>query len=105
MGVSQLPQGIKLTKKGLMKFDVNGRARKNWVSEFKHKSRKFLKKECELCGSKENLTIHHKEPVTSHRGILKQIRTVEELNYRVLNEENCQTLCRKCHDKVHGFIK
>jgi len=101
--VLQVPQGIKLTNKGLMKFDVTGRARKNWVTAFKKKSRRFLKSKCERCGDKKNLTIHHKKPVTCYNGILREIRTLEELNYRVLTKDNCQTLCRRCHDLEHGF--
>lgn len=105
MNNQKVPQGIKLTKRGLMKFDIKGRARKNWVKQYKNKSRKFLKSKCERCGSKTNLTIHHIEPVTAHNGILRELRTLEELNYRVLNPKNCMTLCRTCHDKEHGFIK
>jgi len=100
---NKVPQGIKLTKKGLVKFDVTGRARKNWIVQFKKKSRRFLKNKCERCPSKTNLTIHHKKKVTCHNGFLREVRTLEELNYRVLTQDNCMTLCRDCHDKEHGF--
>ena len=105
MGIqNKTPQGIKLTKKGLMKFDVTGRARKNWIKAFKLKSRRFLKNKCERCPATKDLTIHHKKPVTCHNGILRELRTLEELNNRVLNPDNCETLCRRCHDYEHGFI-
>ena len=82
------PQGIKLTKKGLMKFDVTGRARKNWITEFKKKSRRFLKNKCERCPEIKQLTIHHIDPVTCNNGILQKLKTVEELNYKALNPED-----------------
>ena len=103
--MNQIPQGIKLTKKGLMKFDITGRARKNWISSFKLKSRRFLKKKCERCPSTKNLTIHHIKHVTCHNGVLRELRTLDELNFRVLNKDNCMTLCRDCHNNEHGFTK
>lgn len=50
------------------------------------KSRRFLKSNCEECGSKDNLTIHHIVPLS------KEI---------IIEEENCQTLCRLCHNQIH----
>ncbi len=102
---NQVPTGIVLTKKGLIKFDVTGRARKNWITAFKRKSRRFLKPKCERCLARKNLTIHHKKPVTCHNGVLREIKTLEELNYRVLTAENCETLCRDCHDIEHDMVK
>lgn len=43
---------------------------------------------CEICGTTKNLTIHHKEKVSQHPEL-------------IFDEENCQVLCRKCHDEVH----
>lgn len=49
----------------------------------------FIEKEkCEKCGSKENLTKHHKIPYA--RGGTD-------------DPSNIQILCRDCHDKVHGI--
>ncbi len=101
----KISQGIKLTKRGLMKFDVIGRARKNWITDFKKKSRRFLKNKCEKCLETKQLTIHHIDSVTCTNGILQKIKTLEELNYKVLNPNNCMTLCRNCHDKEHNFVK
>ena len=40
---------------------------------------------CQICGSKENLEIHHK-------------------NYTDFSIENCQLVCRNCHrHKIHNF--
>lgn len=100
----KVPQGLVVTKKGIVKFDVKGRKRKNWISLYKNKSRRFLKEKCEICGRKDNLTIHHIKPISCNNGILKEVRTLDELNFRVLNPENLQTLCRRCHDFKHGFI-
>lgn len=44
---------------------------------------------CQLCGSKENLEVHHKKSYAKYA----RLRTVVS---------NGITLCQKCHDKVHG---
>ena len=57
---------------------------------------------CELCGSAKNLTFHHTRPK-------EKKYTISDLMYyhpnltekQFLNELNqCQLLCRDCHDKV-----
>lgn len=48
-------------------------------------ARRFLKKECEECGTTEKLTIHH-----------------VDLNWRNNNQENLMTLCNKCHSNWHA---
>jgi len=73
----------------LVKYS-NGRKRKNWKAYYRQKSRKFLKNKCEKCGSKKNLTIHHKIPI--ERAI-------------IITKENCITLCRECHNKIHGIYR
>lgn len=45
-------------------------------------------KSCEICGTNKNLTIHHKEEISNHPE-------------KMFDEENCQIVCRKCHDKIH----
>lgn len=50
--------------------------------------RKNIKKACEMCDSKYRLEIHHNIPVESNIDLL-------------LNPDNIQTLCRKCHQKIH----
>ena len=55
--------------------------------------RRILKEEimkgyCEKCGSKKNLTIHH----------IKKVAEYPELKN---NPDNCITLCKKCHQKIH----
>lgn len=44
----------------------------------------FLKANCELCGTAEKLSIHHKDR-----------------NWRNNNPENIQTLCNSCHTSLH----
>lgn len=100
-----MERGFRLTNKGLQKFDATGRARKNWVHEFKNKSRRFLEKYCERCNSRDNLTIHHIKKVGGANGILRDIKSVEELRRRVLDPDNCMTLCRECHDIEHEIVK
>lgn len=47
---------------------------------------------CEICGTDKNLTIHHKDETSKHPE-------------KMFDEENCQILCRRCHDKIHGIKK
>jgi len=70
----------------LVKYS-HGRKRKNWKNYYRQKSRKFLKKKCEKCGTKKNLTIHHKIPIETAI---------------IITKENCITLCNFCHNKIHG---
>jgi hypothetical protein len=46
--------------------------------------RKFKKNECEICGSKENLIVHHKDEDRANN-----------------NKNNLKTLCERCHKKGH----
>lgn len=53
--------------------------------------RKCLKRdnyECQNCGSKENLHVHH-------------IKSVDEFPLLATRKENGETLCRECHNNVH----
>ena len=50
--------------------------------------RKFLKDGCELCGSKKNLLVHHKDKDRHNN-----------------NLSNLQTLCESCHNKVHNNVR
>jgi 5-methylcytosine-specific restriction endonuclease McrA len=49
--------------------------------------RRFLKEECERCGSTDSLIIHH----------------VDE-NRRNNKPDNLETLCRSCHSKEHNIV-
>lgn len=49
----------------------------------------FRKCECEACGKRKDLELHHKKLLSEY----------PELK---LVESNLITLCKKCHDKVHG---
>lgn len=93
--------GIKKISKGLVKYDSRGRMRRHWVKALKKKSRRFLKENCEECGTEKNLTIHHKKQITGGSGIVKGVSSYDELMRLILDEKNCQTLCRGCHDNVH----
>ena len=46
---------------------------------------------CELCGSTENLHVHHK--------------TYENHGYEHLHLDDLQCLCKECHIKVHNELK
>lgn len=43
---------------------------------------------CQKCGTPKNLTIHHKEFVRDNPS-------------KIYDKDNCITLCRKCHTKLH----
>lgn len=80
--------GFQIDNNGfLAKYTEYGRRRKHWKSSCRGKSRQFLKENCETCGlgyRESELTIHHKIPLR---------------HAIVITEENCQTLCRPCHDE------
>lgn len=84
-----IKKGFRIENGRLEKYTIEGRKRKNWKSNHRGKSQKFMKEKCEKCGSTENLTIHHVIPLSKNV---------------IISEKNCSTLCRKCHDKVHGMI-
>ena len=48
---------------------------------------------CVFCGSKKNLTIHHKD----NNGIHKMEKGLPMNN----NIDNLEILCRKCHGYIH----
>ena len=77
--------GFRVESGILVKYS-HGRKRKNWKSQYREKSRrKYLMSVCEICGSKQNLTIHHTIPLS------KKI---------LIDEKNCKTLCLSCHSKI-----
>ena len=89
--------GFRTEGNKLVKYS-NGRQRKHWKSSYRHRSRFYLKSNCEnkKCTTIHNLTIHHKIALSS-------AKTEEEL--RILcEEENCKTLCDDCHKAVEYQI-
>ena len=64
-----------------------GRARKN-IDSSGQLRKKFITVEsvCEICGSKENLEVHHKTPIV--------------LGGKS-NDENIEVLCESCHSRLH----
>lgn len=81
------PTGLTYENGVLVKYTSYGRKRKNWKQDYRERSRNKLKhiKHCQLCGSTENLTIHHKTPLCKKVDI---------------SRENLIKVCRICHDKV-----
>jgi hypothetical protein len=57
-------------------------------SGFHTKARKFIKQNCESCGSDKKLDVHH----IDH-------------NWKNNAPENLKTLCRSCHMKLHWEIR
>lgn len=87
------PTGLKYENGFLVKYTSYGRKRRNWKQDYRKRSRKRLShiKICEVCGSIENLTVHHKTPLSKRVDI---------------SRENLIKVCRDCHDKVeNGEVK
>lgn len=74
----------------LQAFTASGRKRRWWKAEFRLRAKKYKKAACERCGAKEDLTVHHKVPLS------------QEIN---LFPENIETLCTLCHRETHGYVK
>lgn len=58
-------------------IDSSGRLRKKFIT---------VESVCEICGSKENLEVHHKTPIV--------------LGGKS-NDENIEVLCESCHSRLH----
>jgi 5-methylcytosine-specific restriction endonuclease McrA len=60
---------------------------------------------CEICDSNKDLTFHHTLPKRKQFTISDLISHHSDITVRqFLRELNqCQLLCRHCHDKVHGI--
>lgn len=72
--IAKTPKSKARTDKGYDKFRKSVLERDNYT--------------CQVCGSKENLEVHHKKPYAKY---IKLRTTVS----------NGITLCEKCHDKAH----
>lgn len=58
----------------------------HWI-HFRNETYKFFRNKCQVCGSKENINIHHK--------------TYENRGRETFNDVIC--LCHECHEKFHGI--
>lgn len=78
---------------------IKGENLKSFKSSLKIKEeqKKYLKNKCEICGSKDELTIDHKIPITFYETFGDR----KDAEY----PENYQTLCFSCNsDKAHKLI-
>ena len=87
-------QGFRTENGRLVKYTKDGRKRNHWLNHFRHISRRHLKEECEnrKCFAVEKLTIHHKIALNTAK--------TEKRLMKLCEEENCQTLCQKCHTEL-----
>lgn len=71
----------------LVKYTSYGRKRRNWKQDYRKRSRKKLRniKICEKCGAIEDLTVHHKTPLSKKVDI---------------SVKNLEKLCKPCHEKL-----
>lgn len=56
---------------------------------------------CQLCGSYQNLTMHHINPGDKKIDITQIIVHHGSITQLVIELEKCAVLCRRCHDKLH----
>jgi len=71
--------------------------------------KKHQKKNCEICGSEYNLTVHHCEKHFLEIATEFYNSDIEKTtpNWKVYHEKNSkfQTLCKKCHSSTHGDVQ
>lgn len=91
-------RGFRIKNGRLYKFTKDGRKRKNWKSHYRKLSKKHLKDKCEnrRCSTIHNLTIHHKIPLSSAKS--------EKDLIKLCGANNCQTLCKTCHEELEHRI-
>lgn len=94
-----IKKGFRIENGNLVKYTNDGRKRNNWKNHYRHLSKKFLKDKCEnrRCNTIHDLTIHHKKALST-------AKTEKELRELCENEDNCQTLCEKCHGELERRI-
>lgn len=85
-----------------IKNTISGKKAKRKAIEEGRNLIKNIKKNgsCKICGTKENLTFHHRDPKIKKCNVNSwKIR----YNVRVIWEEinKCDILCEKCHRKIH----
>ena len=97
-----LDQLIHLARKQDMETEFNSRTKRNqfyWSSEWRKLKHSVLKRdhhECQLCKREgrltlDNLMVHHIKPL-EYYPLLR------------LDADNLVTLCKNCHNKVHGLL-
>jgi 5-methylcytosine-specific restriction endonuclease McrA len=67
------------------------------------KVREYIKnwkagKECEFCGSRDNITAHHVVSIEKEFEVGRSNKSLEEVKKEL---EKCIPLCRSCHNKLH----
>lgn len=56
---------------------------------------------CKTCGTKEDLTFHHRDPSTK-KGLVRDVAKKSISFKQTLAEiAKCDILCRSCHDECH----
>ena len=60
----------------------------------------ILGRKCDLCGSKENLHIHHKLP----HWLWRYVGKTDGGNFSVEFIDNYEVLCNECHKQKHAFL-
>jgi hypothetical protein len=55
---------------------------------------------CKMCGTKNNLTFHHRDP-SKKRGDISKLVSYKSLSLIQNEISKCDILCRHCHDIKH----
>lgn len=66
-----------------------------WVEEMKRE------KGCKVCGTKEKLQYHHRNPKEKFMAIADMISQAKNKDLILKEIEKCDVLCKPCHDKEH----
>ena len=66
-----------------------------WINEMK------LKEGCKICGTKEKLQYHHRDPKEKLMAISTMISREKSKELILKEIEKCDILCKPCHDKEH----
>lgn len=84
---------------------INSKSRVYFNTEIKH----MVKKDkCEFCNSKDNLEVHHKEPLSvTTKKVIEQYKDIKDISAltHIVNSKSIQkgflTLCSECHLELH----
>lgn len=84
---------------------INSKSRVYFNTEIKHMVRKD---KCEFCNSKDNLEVHHKEPLSvTTKKVIEQYKDIKDISAltHIVNSKSIQkgflTLCSECHLELH----
>ena len=73
-------------------------ALRKWVNEMK------TSKGCKICGTKEKLQYHHRDPKTKIMAVSNMVSKQMSRAEILIEIEKCDVLCKPCHDNEHTLF-